>query len=372
MFELRRQQLLNQNGGTPAAAQNGAPPSAPAAPSPHHAARSQLSPRQAAVAAMQQEDKNMKRFLERLQTNRDDNRPTEALFNPTVPTGLSRRMIHRQGAGFLDPTVAAIGSAAADRFLATVLQQAVSCRAQRLKGVELTRQAARDRKRHKRHYQEAVHDRKRRKLELASEREKLNVAEIRAAEALKQKLATAGKEDADENGSASGSTKTKKKKKATPALVNGKRKREELEDTIAEYDSLDEEEEHYEQYDDGDDDDDDSESLSDEEEEDETMVLWDLARPLEAWDFRFDGKVGMDPHAESDSDDDSDGDDRPAENGGTEEMDVDGTDAAAIEEDGKPAAVARKAPPSQGAEEKKHARKSSTSSPISGPSPNQK
>jgi len=56
---------------------------------------------------------------------------------PTVPTALSRRMLHKQGAGYLDTAVAFIASAAADRFLATVLHQAIVCRDRRIQGEDI-------------------------------------------------------------------------------------------------------------------------------------------------------------------------------------------------------------------------------------------
>ena len=265
------------------------------------------TPQQHAVATMQNEDLQLKRFLQRLQHERDDSQPGEASIGPTVPTALSRRMLHRQGAGYYDGTVAAISSAAADRFLATILQQAVACRDQRLKGAELTRQAARKRKRHRRQYQESVDDRRRRKEEKAAYREQVNLAAIAAADALQHK-STANKSGINdtnkaEEGGATTSTisppKAKKKKKTADApVLNGYKKRpSDLSDDEASYDSIDEEEEYYEQYYNDDDVDDDNDSSDDgekDEDDDETMILRDIKRPLEAWDYHMNGKLEID------------------------------------------------------------------------------
>ncbi len=268
------------------------------------------TPQQSAVAIMKNEDLQLKRFLQRLQHERDDSQPGEASTGPTVPTALSRRMLHRQGAGYYDGTVAAMTSAAADRFLATILQQAVACRDQRLKGAELARQSAKKRKRHRRQYQESVDDRRRRKEEKAAYREEVNLAAIAAADALQHK-STANKpgvsdtNKVDEGGAAATSPpKPKKKKKATdtPALNGYKKRPEDLSDDEASYDSIDEEEEYYGQY--YNDDDDSSDDGDNGEDEDETMILLDIKRPLEAWDYNMTGKLeiyGTNTHLDDDA-----------------------------------------------------------------------
>jgi hypothetical protein len=293
---------------------------------------------QFAVATMQAEDSQLKRFLQRLQHERDDSQQGEALLGPTVPTALSRRMLHRQGAGYYDGTVAAITSAAADRFLATVLQQAVACRDQRLKGVEIARQSTRKRKRHKRQYQESVDDRRRRKEERAAYRESVNLAAIAAADELQQKpsLNRQGQLDSnitDDSGVATSSPpKSKKKKKATDApTTNGYKKRpSDLSDDEVSYDSIDEEEEYYEQYYSNDD----NSSEEDDEDEDETMILRDLIRPLEAWDYHMNGKMETDvatlpKEDESNSENDSSTDE--IENDDEDIMDDGYTDAMSMD-----------------------------------------
>ena len=294
MIELHRQKL-------------GLPPAASAA-----------TPINNAATELQDEEHQMQRFLHRLQ-RRDDSHPAvasavenpnmatsaAATGGPTVPTALARRMLQRQGVGYLDDTVAAITSASADRFLATVLQQAVACRDRRLEGAELAREAARQRKKHLQQYQADTDDRKRRKLERDAAHEKSLLTTIATAEALKKggsssaaaAAAAAAKNEADDK-----KKKTKKKKvmitdksEDGAAATNGKKSGgaspkddgggsdEEM------YDSVDEEEEYYQ------------EQLGDavtgitgdDEEDDDVLILRDLVRPLEAWKFHVTGKLGL-------------------------------------------------------------------------------
>lgn len=293
MIELQRARLLQGNtasgaGGGGIAPANGAPRQAsPAKP-----------PLMSATQYIQSQDEKMQRFFQRLQ-HRDDSRP-ESYGAPTVPTALSRRILQRQGVGYLDDTVGAIASAAADRFLATVLQQGLACRDQRLKGLELAKEAAQQRQRHQEVYLADADERRRRKVERQQRREKANLAAVEAAEALKKAPMPAAAEAED--------APKKKKKAAASAAVNGsKRKRSERDDDDDEsYDSIDEEEEYYREYygdpalkvDD------------DEEDEEDMLILRDLARPLQAWDFCVLGKEGMDPtepeEQESEEEDDDD------------------------------------------------------------------
>lgn len=300
MIELHRARLLaagkgsknNTGGPAPHQQQNGSISVAAIAPQP------QQTPQQYALSTVQTEDALMKQFFQRLQHERDDSQPGEAFTGPTVPTALSRRMLHRQGAGYYDGTVAAITSAAADRFLATVLQQAVACRDQRLKGAVVSRQSARKRIRHRRQYQEITDDRRRRKDERAALREEINLAAIAAEDALKQKSSSAagkiGDATAEDGAAAAGSPpKSKKKKKgADAAPLNGNKKRaSDLSEDEASYDSIDEEEEYYSQFYSDDEGNDSAESEDDED--DEMMILRDMVRPLEAWDFHMSGKMDM-------------------------------------------------------------------------------
>mmetsp|Transcript_71431 Transcript_71431/g.206825 ORF Transcript_71431/g.206825 Transcript_71431/m.206825 type:complete len:366 (-) Transcript_71431:161-1258(-) len=295
MIELQRAKLgLPPAGSSPA-------------PSVHNAARSpgkgnlqspkvatvQQTPEETAVSEQLSEDAQIQKLIHRLQ-RRDDLHPASSGSNgPTVPTALSRRMLHRQGVGYLDDTVASAISASADRFLATVLQQAVACRDQRLKGAEMARDAARHRKRHMQHYEADTDDRKRRREAHEAAKEKAHLQTIHAAETLKK-------------GGSSKSSDDKKKKKKTKdgddAITNGSKtaigKPPPDDDDDFSYDSIDEEEEYYQ------------EKIADtvvqkkgeEEDDDDTLLLKDLVRPLEAWDFHITGKEALE---EQDSDSDS-------------------------------------------------------------------
>ena len=286
-------------------------------------------PQQAAVSALQTEDMQMQRFFSRMQ-KRDDAQQliTDSSSGPTVPTALSRRMLHRQGVGYLDDTVAAIASAAADRFLATVLHQSVACRDQRLIGVEKAKEAKRHRKRHMEQYEADTDDRRRRKEAIEKQREKANNAAMAAADALKKGGSTASKKGADE-----GTTKMKKKKKIAPGetttKVNGNKKtatpaRQDRDDDEASFDSVDEEEMFYQNYygDPGESDESDD--------EDDTLRLIDLRRPLEAWDFHITGKLGLDSadadsdveESDDDDDDDKEDDEKSEADGGDDDGDA--------------------------------------------------
>ncbi|KAL3936627.1 MAG: hypothetical protein SGARI_002474 [Bacillariaceae sp.] len=314
MIELQRAKLgLLPAGQSPSVA-NAASPK----PSPHATgAAKQQTPEEAAVATMHTEDSQMERFINRLQRRDDGNQallaggaePLEGSHGPTVPTALSRRMLQRQGVGYLDNTVAAVVSASADRFLATVLQQAVACRDQRLKGAAMAREAAKHRKRHMQHYAEDTDDRKRRKEQIDGAREKVALDTISKGEAAKKggaAAAAAAKAAAAKDGETKKTTTKKKgKKKAEPANGNKldpatKRLADEEEE---EYDSIDEEEEYYQKtISVGDDDDGELDGAAaaagdvdqeEEEDKDDTLLLKDLVRPLEAWNFHLTGKIEL-------------------------------------------------------------------------------
>jgi len=283
------------------------------------------TPQQAAATTLLTEDEQLKIFLQKMQ-DRNDNTTSDR--GPTVPTALSRRMLQRQGVGYLDDTVAAVTSAAADRFLATVLQQAVACRDQRIQGVTLAREEARNRKRHRQQYKEDNADRHQRKEARMKERHKQIKVAIDAAEALTKK----SKDAAGEKGSKS----KKKKKKVEPPKKeeNGNKDASEekkgQEDDEASYDSLDEEEDYYQKmY--GDEDDED-ESENDDDDEDDTrfsVLLRDVVRPLEAWKINLTGKlgVGATPVDASDGEEESDEE-------GTEEDNGDAGDGTGLQVDG--------------------------------------
>jgi hypothetical protein len=329
MIELQRARLLaagkaNTSSSSSQPTQNGSqanrPLSGVAAAAPQQVRQ---TPRQIAAHSVQSEDLKMQRFFQRLQ-DRDDSRAASS-SGPTVPTALSRRILHRQGAGYVDDTVGAICSAAADRFLGIVLQQAVACRDQRLKGTEMARESARYRKRHMQHYQAESDDRKRRKDDAVKRREKTNLAAIEAGAALKKSGAAASAGDASVD--ASKSKKKKQPDSATPVNGNivGKRN-EDQGDPM--YDSIDEEEEHYQEHYG-----DESLDVNDEEEDDDMLLLCDIARPLEAWDFRVTGKVGMEPANPNDDVDDNDFLADDEENDLSEQVQT--AEAESTEQDGK-------------------------------------
>lgn len=280
-----------------------------------------------AAEVMESEDERMHRFLTLLSASSQetdeppDTKPRASLSlatvtignsgappairrGPTVPTALSRRMLHRQGAGYLDDNVAAIASAAADRFLATVLQQAAACRDRRLKGEELAKRERRERRRHRKRRRAESDERRRKKAEEWKKRRDKNLAAVRAADALAATKAAAG------SSGSSSKSKSKKSKKANAqgnepkiyGVTNGGKVpsipnvNHELSD-----DSVDEEEDYYEDYygevkdsaddsaasDDSEDDDDDDEDSR------YALLLRDIQRPLAAWGVTLTGKIGL-------------------------------------------------------------------------------
>lgn len=319
MIELQRAKLgLPPAGGTPtinspqaATGPNNSTPS-------NAASVKQPSPTEVAKATLLSEDAQMERFINRLQrrdrrmaNSHHHSNKSPSSSGPTVPSALSRRMLQRQGVGFLDETVASVVSASADRFLATVLQQSIACRDQRLKGAAMSREAAKQRKRHMDEYDADNDDRKRRKDSIIKAREDIAKLTIEAAEPTKKATATA---------SATGKKTTKKKKvtKKQAAAAGGPRTIDPAMEKLAmeasedEYDSIDEEEEYYQENvvvatrekikleksgvhnDEAEDEDEDS------DEEDDTLLLRDIVRPLEAWNFHLNGKVAIETDDEND------------------------------------------------------------------------
>lgn len=332
MIELQRAKLgLPPAGSSPSAALH----TVPRSPGKGNLQRPQATravlptPEEAAAAQVLSEDTQIQRFIHRLQ-KRDDLHPmADSSSGPTVPAALSRRMLQRQGVGYLDDTVAAAISASADRFLATVLQQAVACRDQRLKGSEMAAEAVRHRKRHIQHYKADSDDRRRRRVEQEEAREKVHLRTIATAESLKK------------GGSASKMTDDKKKKKKKKEDEDEPATNGEIHHPVANpleeeddesYDSIDEEEEYYQ------------ENVGDlqvsqkldDEEDDDTLLLKDIVRPLEAWDFHIIGKEGLEAQDDESTVDDGDAEDddglgvsaAPSEDDGNDDaMSVGGSEA---------------------------------------------
>jgi hypothetical protein len=316
MIELQRAKLLGQ---TPPPAQSPSvqsPSSTQSSrPGPQHQQANSIetqTPEEAALAQVLSEDTQMQRFIHRLQRRNDSHPIADSISGPTVPAALSRRMLHRQGVGYLDDTVAAAISASADRFLATVLQQGLACRDQRLKGSEMAKEAARHKKRHMQHYKADTDDRKRRKEEAEMNREKHHLKAIAKAESLKK-------------GSKS-SVDRKKKKAKKPEEANGVANSNSNQDDDDEsYDSIDEEEEYYQERNDHLPD---SRGIFNEEEdeEDDTLMLRDLVRPLEAWRFNLTGKEALEPYrAESEVESGGDEDEEKFD-GASQQTDVNEND----------------------------------------------
>jgi hypothetical protein len=291
MIELQRAKLLGQ---TPPPKASPSTQSQSSSQSPRPGSQPQQvnnietqTPEEAAVSQVLSEDADIQRFIHRLQRRNDSHPTSDSISGTTVPTALARRTLHRQGVGYLDDTVTAVISASADRFLATVLQQGIACRDQRLKGSEMAKEAARHRKRHMHHYDADTDDRKRRKEEAEMNRESQHLKAITLAEALKK----GGKSAEDK--------KKKKAKKAEEPMsqVNGVTNDSINDDGDESYDSIDEEEEYYQKRHHPDpletrgktNDD------EDEDEEDDTLQLRDLVRPLEAWRFHLTGKEALEP-----------------------------------------------------------------------------
>lgn len=237
------------------------------------ASRQQMTPQQMAAATVHAQEAQLQTFLHRLQQ-----RDAES----TVPTALSRRMLQRQGVGFLDDTVSSVVSATADRFLATVLSQAVACRNQRLKGNEMALEEEKHVQKHILQHQADADDRKRRKVARQEAKKRHNLQAVEAGE----RLEAAGlKPNSTTTTTTNTTSKSKKKKK------KGEEQSDDDDDDMS-YDSLDEEEDYYKDHygaangaRKGNED--------DNETNQDMLTLRDLERPLEAWDVHLTGKVGL-------------------------------------------------------------------------------
>ena len=344
MIELQRQKLGLPPAGTSAEKQ----------PSPSEVARDTLL----------SEDAQIERFINLLQ--RRDRKTTNAHHHhhhhhhhsdlmpssngPTVPTALSRRMLQRQGVGYLDDTVASVVSASADRFLATVLQQSIACRDQRLKGAAMTREAAKQRKQHMEYYEADNADRKRRREAITKAREDVAVLTIANADAIKKGGSGIGTDTG-------GATKKKSKKgtkknPAAAAKATGPGKADAALEALAteeleeEYDSIDEEEEYYQENvvevtrerivlkktgDNEDQEDDDEDS----DDEDDTLLLRDIVRPLEAWNFHLNGKEAIETDDDNDEIEDNDKDLQESGNSKTDPSNISSTTQQAQQTDEK-------------------------------------
>ncbi len=301
-------------------------------------------------------------------------------YQPTTPQNLSRRILNRQGVGYLDDAVSIIMSALSDRFLATVLVQAMACRDRRIEGNKAKLTEMKARKRHHRRVLKQIRNRNKKMDTEKGNRRRLAEEVVADAENIDSEGAAA-------SGYATATSQTKKKSPAASAnsstaakssistksptstsvqaneAANGsvgplfqlteaqKQKVTEFQDQEADIDA---EEEYYRSYygkkaedsnDEGgkenqgvsnsepdnnahvdEESEDDEESDEEEEEEDERhydLLLRDLVRPLSAWGFDLAGKLGFDVR----DDDNSDAEESGAEDANTED------DEAEVEED---------------------------------------
>mmetsp|Transcript_32158 Transcript_32158/g.63686 ORF Transcript_32158/g.63686 Transcript_32158/m.63686 type:complete len:624 (+) Transcript_32158:624-2495(+) len=329
------------------------------------------------------------------QTNdyQQDEFPTnQPNYQPTTPQNLSRRVLNRQGVGYLDDAVSLITSALSDRFLATVLVQAMACRDRRIEGNKAKLSEMKARKRHQRRVFE---QRRRRDKKMACEKGKRR----RLAEESVADAENIEREGPAASGSATATSQTKKKPSATSAksstaakssisiksstlpsggttdAVNGcagplfqltDAQKEKVTEFQKQEADIDAEEDYYHSYlgkkaEDSDveegkdnhgvinsepDDDaneyeefeEDEESDEEEEDEDEQhydLLLRDLVRPLSAWGFDLTGKLGFDVRDHDDGDaEESAAEDANAEEGEAEvEEEEEEEDGAENEED---------------------------------------
>jgi len=263
-------------------------------------------------ATQQHDDKNLQCFLHLLSS-----KP-----HFTVPTSLSRRILHCQGVDFLDDNVANIVSLAADRFLATVLHQSMACRDRRIKGEELLRERRQEERLWRKRKRIEMEEKEERKREINEKRRQSNLEAIRAGDIVqgdkmqnsgiggaKKKKSKKGKMDTSPTNGSSSTDKDKNSRSlevrpdlnVTPELVKtlgssmGGTK---VDSDDASYNSLDEEVDHersqfldYKNEVDSSDEDDEREDDEDDEEKRFVLKLRDLQRPLEAWGVTLTGKV---------------------------------------------------------------------------------
>lgn len=268
-----------------------------------------------ATAALQSEDERLRCFLHLLSNtsnssttsnststsvdpppshhpplNHTSSANTNKRRTPTVPMALTRRILHTQGAGYLDQTVPALLSGAADRFLATVLQQSLTCRDRRLDGEVLAKKERRELRRVTKRIRAATLERRRRERE-AEARLKAKVIGSGAGN-------VKGRIIAPQGGQVGGNNNNN----------NNNSNEEEDSDILLHHDSVDEEENYYENFfggegldqevvmEDGNEsyDEDEDDNDDEEEDEDDMLLLRDIVRPLQAWGVNVTGTIGLD------------------------------------------------------------------------------
>jgi hypothetical protein len=158
-------------------------------------------------------------------------------------------------------------------------------------------------------YEADNHDRKRRKESIIEAREDIAKITIEAAEAIKRGGSTSSFSVTEKK-----TTKKKKgsRKVVTSSVPSGPREVDPAMEALAreeseeEYDSIDEEEEYYQENvvgvtrerislkkTGGNEDEEDGEDEEEDDEDDDTLLLRDIVRPLEAWNFHLNGKEAI-------------------------------------------------------------------------------
>ncbi len=281
---------------------------------------SQTDPKSSSPSTiMLDEDERLRRFLTLVKFRHKicNIKNANISIGPTVPNPLSKRILNKEGVNFMDESVPAIMSAAADQFLATVLQQTIICRDRRLQGEEIAKKEKRELNKSK----------KRRKEELRQKQQKRLKLEQDLENALQKSINGTGK------------------KKKGPSYVSNKliQDVERAIDDDEVNDTIDEEIDYYEKYTKNEDDsnegddqgvedgvsDDDENDDDDEDENKLTLQLRDVIRPLEAWGICCSGKIGLsiqmmdqdDEKKENEADEDDD-----SNSEGDGDMDLDDED----------------------------------------------
>jgi hypothetical protein len=250
------------------------------------------------------EDEKMKRFFTLLSarqkfTTTVDNTTTRGKgkgiasssnheIGPTVPQSLSRRILNKQGVNYMDENVTSLLSGAADRFLATILQQSLICRDRRLLGEEM---AKKERK--------SIHKmKKRRRDERKREEAKKQKLEKELETAIqKSTTTTTGKKNTVKKNNSS-SAVTSELIHDVEKAFGGDEDNNYRDEEMEYYDknlNLDDKDEGgaNEQAIDDDTSDEDENDEDDDDEFKETLQLRDVVRPLDAWGISLTGKIGL-------------------------------------------------------------------------------
>lgn len=270
-------------------------------------------------------------------------------YQPTTPQNLSRRILHRQGVGYLDDAVSLVLSSLSDRFLATVLVQATACRDRRLEGYKALLKEQKARKRHRRRVVKERSDRvKRFNEEMDKRRSEAEAAVKEGAKAEKNATSKAASSSIVSDGDG-------------PKYALSELEKEKLKEFKKENEDIDAEEDYYHSYygksgedadfSTGGDNESDGEDSDEEEEVDERcydLLLRDLVRPLSAWGVDLTGKLGFDPAVEKATDEyeyvrrEGGAINESDEGEGSDDEDDNNSDNEGSDDDGKPPSPVKK------------------------------